>query len=184
MSQLLHTLPQAIADRLKPLMPKIRECKGIAGRFNLERLQKESINTPALLVSVLELKQTTPAAGPVHFFDLSMAAFIVTKDQLGLSRDEAGANIAAALCAYVPDKRWGEPACGEARNVRGQSIVTAGFLKTSASLWAVTWTQPCTFATIPKPEAMGVELYLGHVPEIGAAHTDDYERIGEIPDVV
>lgn len=178
MSALLHRLPGVVAAELKLLIPDARECKGIAGRFNLDRLKNESVTTPAILVSVLDLKQTSGAAGPVHFFDLSMAAFVVTKDQLGLKRDEAAAIIATAIAAHVPDRRWGEAACGEARDVRGQSVVSAGFLKSAASLWAVTWTQPCTLTLSETVEPVDLTLFVGHAPHVGVENEDDYVEVG------
>lgn len=178
MTDLLFSLPGIVAARIKLILPAVRTCEGIAGRFNLERLKTESVQSPAVLVSVLDLKQNGGAAGPVHFFDLSMAAFIVTKDQLGLSRDAAAAAMTTAIAAYVPDRRWGQADCGEARNVRGQSIVNAGFLKSAASLWAVTWTQPCTFTASDVAEPVALELYVGQSPQTGADHVADYTRIG------
>jgi hypothetical protein len=178
MSRLLHRLPGAVADSLRVLVPDARECRGIAGRFNLDRLKSESVTTPGILVSILDLKQVAGAAGPIHFFDLSMAAFVVTKDQLGLKRDESAAIITTAIAAYVPDSRWGESACGEARDVRGQSVVTSGFLKSAASLWAVTWTQPCTIDASEVSAPVDLQLFVGQAPHVGAASEDDYVQIG------
>ncbi|KQI67002.1 hypothetical protein AN189_17910 [Loktanella sp. 3ANDIMAR09] len=179
MTGLLQELPEAVAARLKEVLPATRTCKGITGRFNLERLKSDAIQTPAVLVSILDIKQADTAAGAFHTFDLAMAAFIVTKDALGLDRDAAAAAMMGALATAVPDRRWGRPDCGQARNVRGQSVVTAGWQKSAASLWAVTWTQPCTFDPAVEDAPLGVDLYVGQSPDIGADHINEYTRIGE-----
>ena len=180
MTKLLQDLPGIVAARLKLILPGARQCEGIAGRFNLERLKTDAIRTPAILVSILDLKQNGGAAGPVHYFDLSMAAFIVTKDQLGLGRDAAAAAMTTAIAAYVPDRRWGRADCGEARGVRGQSVVTAGWQKSAASLWAVTWTQPATFTPSDTAEPVDLALYVGQVPQVGPDHAQDYTLIGGV----
>lgn len=178
MSDLLTALPIAVADRIKLLLPNLLECKAAAGRYNVERLMDETIRAPGVIVSILQMKQVKGNAGPQHFYHLDMAAFIITKDKLGLPRDEAASNIAMALAALIPDKRWGHNDAGQAENVRGQSLVTAASLKVKASLWAVTWTQPVTFTVMPVSETLDPVFYVGLAPKIGEAHIEDYEQIG------
>ena len=182
MSALLTDLPRAVADDLKVLLPGLRQCDAITGRFNLERLKAEAVQAPAVLVSLLELAQKSGWAGPHHGFEASMAAFVVTTERMGaLPRDQAAANMTALIGAHVPDRRWGIAECGEAGNVRAQPIVNAGMEKSRASLWAVTWVQPLVLEPLPGTVPADLTLYLGIAPEIGAGHEDDYEQIGGTP---
>lgn len=178
MSDLLARLPGVIAAELKPLLPDLRECRAIAGRFNVERLRAERIAAPSVLVSLIGLRERDGFAGRVAQFDLSLAAFVVTKDQLGIGRDAAAAAITAHIAAHVPGRCWGEDALDEARGIEAQSIVTAEAEKSAASLWAVTWTQPCVLRGTAEPEPLDTAIYVSREPKIGADHEADYDRIG------
>jgi len=182
MSALLTDLPLAVAQDLKVLLPGLRQCDAIAGRFNLERLKAEAVQAPAVRVSLLDLAQKAGWSGPRHGFEASMAAFVVTTERMGeLPRDQAAANMAALIAAHVPDRHWDITECGEAQNVRAQPIVNAGMEKSRASLWAVTWVQPLVLEPLPETEPADLTLYLGVAPEIWAGHEDDYEQIGDTP---
>lgn len=182
MSSLLTNLPQTVALDFKLLLPGLKQCDAIAGRFNLERLRAEAVRAPAVLVSLLELTQKAGWSGPRHGFEAAMAAFVVTTDRMGaLPRDQAAAAMAGLIAAYVPDRHWEIDDCGEAQNVRAQPIVNAGMEKSKASLWAVTWVQPLVLQPLPETQPADLTLYLGTAPEIGADHQDDYEQIGDTP---
>lgn len=181
MSDLIQTLPDAVAARILTILPELRTCEGTEGRFNLERLKSKSIAAPAVLVSIVGIRQRAGRTGPGHVFHLSMAGFVVTKDAPALPRDRAAAAICQALCGFIPDKRWGRHECGEAEDVEAQPLITRATDAAAASLWAVTWSQPCTLTLAPQPQALDPAVYVSHVPEIGAGHLDDYELIGGAP---
>jgi len=178
MSDLLQALPDLVAAKVRTVLPALRTCEGTEGRFNLERLKSKSIPAPAVLVSIIGLRQREGAAGPGHRFALDMTAFIVTRDVPALPRDRAAAAIAQAICTLVPDKRWGRVECGEAERVEAQPLVTRATDGAAASLWAVSWVQPCTLALAPVPEPIDPAVYLGQAPLIGEDHEDDYDLIG------
>jgi len=182
MNALLNELPQAVADELGALLPGLRQCNAIAGRFNLDRLKSEAVLAPAVRVSLIGLAQKAGWAGPHHGFEAQMAAFVIATERMGaLPRDVAAANMAAVIAAHVPDRHWGLDACGEAQGVRAQPIINAGMEKSKASLWAVTWMQPVALAPLPDGEPADLTLWLGTPPEIGAGHPEDYEDMGETP---
>lgn len=182
MTALLTDLPREVALSLDTLLPGLRQCDAIAGRFNLERLKAEAVRAPAVRVSLLDLAQKTGWAGPHHGFEASMAAFVITTDHMGeLPRDQAAANMAALIAAHIADRHWEIAACGEAQDVRAQPIVNAGMEKSKASLWAVTWMQPVVLEPLPGAEPADLTLYLGTAPDIGSDHAGDYEPVGDAP---
>ena len=179
---LLAALPGLVAARIKLVLPGLRECRGIAGRFNLDMLRAKGVAAPAVLVSRLRLRQDQTFAGPHHSYIVQMGAFIVAKDELGLGRDEAVANMAQALLQLIPDMLWGLPAdLGGAVDVAEEPILSIGTEKQAVALSAVTWSQPVALRGLPEAPAITPELYLGQAPRIGAAFEDDYELIGGAP---
>lgn len=180
-SDLLATFSDTIAAAIKTGFPSLRVCKTIAGRFDLERLKKDSIAAPAVLVSHLGSTQGKTLSGNLPTFDFSMAAYVVTRDRPGLSRDAAGANITQALLQLVPESHWGLEDLGPAYKVREQTLVSAKTKGAAASLRVVTWLQPATLTVVPALVPVPIELYLGHSPHVGTGHEGDYEQIGGTP---
>lgn len=177
----LASLPGAIAAELRELLPGLRQCEGMEGRFDLDELKTVTARAPAVLVARLGASMPRPLAGPHWHYHLRMAAFVVTKDTLDLRRDLAAGAICQALLRRIPGATWGLAACGDARDVADQSLSGAALKAKGIALWAVTWTQPVVLADLPEDVPVALELYVGQAPEIGAAHEDDYVRIGGEP---
>lgn len=175
---LLSELPDLIAGEVKFTFPDLRQCEGMAGPFNLEDLKASGIKAPAVLISMLGLRQAKTYSGAVQSYVMDMAAYVVTRDGLGLARDDAAANICQGLLALIPDRDWGEADLGSAEKVAARSLVTRAVKKTTTSLWAVTWSQPVTFRGQDYAGPQPIELYVGQAPDIGADHEADYEQIG------
>lgn len=175
---LLAALPGCAAESIRAVLPQLRDCRGIAGRLNLDEVKRRGINAPAVLVSRLGARQVQALAGPLHVFEVSMAAFVVTRDAVGLPREDAAQAITAALLRLVPENTWRQVGVGPAEKVAEQALATTDTEKSAISLWAVTWVQNVTLQDRPAPGEIAPELYLGQAPLIGAAHEADYERIG------
>ncbi|KAF0676739.1 hypothetical protein [Profundibacterium mesophilum] len=171
---LLTRLPAAIAQRYKAALPGLRECRAISGRFDVERLRSESVLAPAVLVSVLGLDEDAALAGPHRTVTLQMAAFVITRDRLGLSADAAAAAITHTISRITLAQTWGQPDCGAAEGLSARALVAQGYRQTKAALWALAWRQPAVLAPIAQGEAVPLTLYVSQVPQVGAAHEDDY----------
>ncbi|WP_185962184.1 hypothetical protein [Palleronia caenipelagi] len=174
---LLSDLPDTICAAVRTRMPELRECRPHAGLFNLEELKKTGLPSPSVLISMLGARQDTPHAGAPAGFLLQMAAYVTVKDALGAPRDIRAANICQVLLQLIPEQRWGVDAFGAARAVRMHTLISGKTRDHGVSLWAVTWDQPVSFFA-PPDAPLGLALYLGEAPKIGAAHEDDYTRIG------
>lgn len=180
-TSLLSELPDLIAAEIKLVFPDLRQCEGMAGPFNLEDLKATSIKAPAVLVSMLGLRQDKTFSGAVQSYMMDMAAYVVTKDALALPRDVAAANICQGLLALIPDECWGQVDLGAAEKVAARSLVTRAVKKMTTSLWAVTWSQPVVFRGADMTAPQAIELYVGQAPDVGADHEADYELIGGAP---
>lgn len=175
---LLSDVPERVCDAVRLVLPDLRSCRPHAGRFDLNELKQSGLAAPAVLVSVLGAKQGSGHAGGAVVFTLRLAAFVVTRDGLGLPRDVAAGAICQALMDLLPERNWGEPALGAARDVEASTLVSSAARDVAASLWAVTWSHPVTlFHHAPGP--LGAELYVAQTPPEGEAVA--YEEIGGQP---
>ena len=174
---LLAALPDLIADRIKVTLPDLKTCKGQAGRFDLEALKKKSVAAPAVLVSVLGFAQSEGFSGPSPSFLLEIAAYVITKDAMGLPRDTAAAGISQTLLRLVPEQVWGQVGVGAARDVRGIPLMTAASDQ-AVSLWAITWRQPITLTGAPLSAPQPVTIYVGQAPQIGTDFEHAYDQLG------
>lgn len=179
---LLATLPATVAGRIHATLPGLRECRGIVGRLNVEHIRQMGVKTPAVLVSRLRARQDKTYAGPHRTFRLQMAAFILCKDELGLQRDLAAANIAQVLLDLIPDQQWDIPDhVLPAEAVVEEPLVSVEANKQGLALTAITWDQVVALSPFPVPDPITPELYMGQAPHVGAANEADYERIGAAP---
>ena len=178
-ADLLGTLPDLIATEIHAALPGLRECRGIAGRLDVEALKSKGIAAPAVLVARLRSRQDRTYAGPHHTYRLQMAAFILCKDTLGLTRDQAAANVAQVLMRIIPENQWQLPDhVHPAELVTEEPLVSAASDKAALALTAVTWEQVIAVAAFEAPLAITPEIYLGQSPQIGLGHEGDYEQIG------
>lgn len=180
-ADLLSALPDIIADRVRLTLPDLRTCRGQAGRFDVEALKKMSIAAPAVLIATTRLSQAEIYAGPHLSYTIEMAAFVITKDALGLPRDTAAANICQTLLALIPEKTWGEPGVGAAQGVVALPLITAAQDKLSTSLWAVSWRHQIAFSALPAGVALPIEVYAPTDVLNGAGDPGDYEPVGGAP---
>ncbi|AZB57257.1 hypothetical protein EBL89_18380 [Cereibacter sphaeroides] len=179
---LLGDLPELIAAGIGKVLPGLRECRGISGRLDVEELKRRGIAAPAVLVSRLRTRQDRSFAGPHHSWRLQMGAFILCKDELGLPRDRAAANIAQALLRLIPGTCWGRPDdLAPAEAVAEEPLVSLASDRLALALTAVTWEQVVALTPFEAPSAIRPEVYLGQAPQIGSDHEDAYVRIGGAP---
>lgn len=176
---LIARLPDLIAAQVATVLPDLRVCKGMVGGFDVAELKRQGFAAPAVLVSRLGIEHRQTLAGPHRLFAISMAAFIVTRDAMGLPRDIAAANIASALLRMIPDANWGEPGVGPAEDVEERVLVTRAARDVTASLSAVIWRQPVALEPLPGSDPLPIQLYVGQEPRVGPGFEEDYDTIGE-----
>lgn len=180
-SDILFALPGLVATQIGIALPALATCRGFAGRFDVATLRRLGISAPAVLVSRLGARQSEVLAGPHKIFEADMAAFIITKDAIGLPRDEAAQNISSVLLRLIPERTWGQVGVGAAQRVRETGLITEASEKEAISLWGITWMQPLVLDGYPVTVPQPLSLYVGQEPNVGAAHQGDYEQIGGQP---
>lgn len=164
----LSDLPEIVAARIRAVLPELATCAGIVGRLDLDEVQRSAYATPAVLVSRLRLDQAVSLAGPHHVYRAVMAAFVLTKNTLGLSRETAATNIAQVILQVLPDARFGRADIGPARNIAEEPLVTPAIRKAGVAISAITWEQEVALLPLPPTLAITPRVYVGD-EEIGGA---------------
>lgn len=165
---LLAELPNLIASQISAALPELQTCAGMLGGFDIEELKRQGLKAPAVLVSRLGVTHTTGFAGPHRRVAVAMAAFVVTRDQLGLKREIALGNISSTLLRMVPDNCWGLAGVGPADQVAERVLVNREARSVTAALSAVTWNQMVTLAPLPDSEIIPIEFYTTGLGEDGS----------------
>lgn len=178
---LLAVLPQLVAEQVSAWLPHLATCKGIVGRIDLAEVKRQGISAPAVLVSRFGTRIDRTLAGPHRHYLTDMSAFVVTKSTVNLDRNEAAAAITQVLLARLPDMNLETDGVGVVSDVAEHSLITTDVQKEGLALWAVTWRLEIALADLPAAPPINPALYVGWAPRIGAAHVDDYERIGGTP---
>ncbi|WP_296639191.1 hypothetical protein [Roseinatronobacter sp.] len=158
---LLAALPDLVAECIRGHLPRLKSCEGMLGGFDLDELKRTGLASPAVLVSRLAIRPRDTLAGPHRRVTLAMAAFVVTRDEMGLKRDTALSNITATLIQIIPDNCWGLVGVGPAERIEERVLINRAARQVTASLAVVTWDQPVTLAELPQGTVLRPELYLG-----------------------
>jgi hypothetical protein len=156
----LSALPNIVAGQIHATLPALATCTGIVGRLDMEEVAAKGWKTPAVLVSRLRLDQQNALAGPLYTYRATMAAFVLTKDELGLPRDEAACAIAQAILQLLPDARFARADIGPAERIAEEPIVTPAIRKAGVALSAVTWEQDITLQPLPEATPITPDLYV------------------------
>lgn len=180
-ADLLHHLPDRIAIAIKELIPDLRTCESFEGRVTNGELKQLAAKAPGVLVTRTGLRQASSASGDQQELHCRMSAIVVTKNALGEPRDRAAQVISQVLCALIPENDWGlrEEGVGRARTLSEEGFITEDTRKQGVSIWGLAWIQPVVLQAAAEIVPVELQTLISHVPEIGAAHEDDYVDIAE-----
>ena len=163
-----NDLLAAIAAELRGRLPKLRSCEVHDGKWDASELKRWTVRTPAVLIAWLGTTRTETPGEAWTDCSQQLAAYVVTRDQEGLSRGAAARNLVDWLLLYVPRVRWGFSSAsdassaagiGTATDLRAENLYSGAIDKTGVALWAVTWRQAlrlgparrCPPSSTPRP---------------------------------
>ncbi len=169
----------AVIAAIGTTLPGLHEVAAHEGRFSAESLKRFATRAPGVRVAVLAMEDPKEAASGEIDWRVRIAAFVVTKDEPGLSRDDGALNIAGALATLIAGNRFGLDFAGAAKPPRAQTMMSTELAKTGATIWAVEWTQVLRLGVDAYliDGVLPADLYIGFAPNIGAAHVDDYLHV-------
>lgn len=136
--QSFHDMLTACVASLRDL-PGVKGCDAFGGRFDQAALERFGAQTPQIRVAVLRIPSTEWVDTGEFDAVVEMAAFIVTRDEPGLSRDLAALRLVQQVMVKVHAERWGQSKVHPGRGVRAENIYSSGVQKGGVALWGVTW---------------------------------------------
>jgi phage gp37-like protein len=155
----IETVRTAIVDMIDAEISALKTCEAHPGRFDLTELKRVAANAPAVFVAALATGQQENIGGDT-WAPVSFAAFIVTKDQPGKTRDSLALDIVNALLVLADSNDWdSEDVVEDPVNLRSQNLYSSSIDKNGIAMWAITWQQ---------------KIKLGNVTDVAAL--DDFLR--------
>ena len=160
----INELRLAVPTRILQLMPSLRACQAIFGRFNLDELETYSAKVPAAFFSVTEARPEVQAGGQ---FDLALtlAVFLLAE---GKDRDsQAWAMAEAVALMLTPDCRWNLQNLTGPADIKVAPVLGAQIKAKGVAIAAVSWRQVLTRASLHAFASAGVlldELYVNGDP--------------------
>ena len=166
----------AVAADLKAKFPAVKSCEVHPGQFDMKELARISAQAPAFRVAIYEFSKIAEADGGEVDYNCGLSLAIITTDKKDLPREVAAVNLSEQLtrllakgqlfgCDYVFPSH-----SPTARNLYGGELS-----RKKVQMWEVKWRQT---VRLGDPEwqdgVMPSKLYLGHAPNIGPGHEDDY----------
>lgn len=156
-SSRIETLKGALVSNIEAILPQLKECRAIGGRFNIDELEKRSIRAPAVLIGVLKSPVKQSADGSVDV-DANIAAFCLTEGNEE-KRDAACWVMAEAIAAMLSStKHWGVGGFGQPTRIDIEPVISADTRSRGVTLVAV------TFSNTVRNINAGVFTDQGHVP--------------------
>ena len=152
----------------------LRTIESHPGMWDRQELERYTMPTPAVLVSVLggdeARHQGASAMEPVEF-----AAFIVVK---GRDRDDLAVAISEQVASIVLDNRWGVGCTRRASRVRRSNLYSSNVGRKTIAMWSVSWSQDVEILTPKSADEFddfntAIANYVVHVEDADATNDPD-----------
>jgi len=137
----MRTLQELLAAVVSDLaqLDGVRACEAFGGRFDLAGLERFGAAVPAIRVAILRIPASRTVDTGELDVDVEMAAFMITRDERGQSRDQQALDLASRVMAAVQAARWGLSKIHPARNIRAENIYSSPAQAKGVALWGVSW---------------------------------------------
>ncbi|EGG93496.1 hypothetical protein IMCC1989_1152 [gamma proteobacterium IMCC1989] len=169
-------LRQKVLEKIKEELPDLKEVSLHPGRFNLDELKRIGTKAPAVYVSLMgtpTVKRIETGENEVY---IRLAAFIVTRDERKLPKDEAALAIVESLLVVIPCQRWGLKNTSDAVNVKADNLFNGSIERKGVAMWAITWEQTLRIGEdVWGGGVLPSEVYVSEDPD--NENEEDYERM-------
>lgn len=178
-------IQQGAVEALGSALANLATCAIYAGEFSGGELGRSSLQSPAVLVACLGgTRERDVESGEVDW-RFRFTAYCMVRNAAGRSaRSVDCLGLVSLAVAAIDGARFGLAGVWQAKVTRLDNLYAEAFDKSGVALWAVTWEQVARLGVDEWAESGSgpLSIYLGIAPDIGAAHVDDYRKIGEIAD--
>lgn len=146
----LTEIRQNMVDQLASQLPALKTCQPHAGRFDAAELRRVAAQAPALFLAVLQIPNLTLNGNNTRVLELSLGAFLATRDQPHYPRDTQMLDLVEQLLQLLPKAKWqdGRVRSVEPASINARNLYSGELDKSGIALWLVSWTQR---AELPPP---------------------------------
>jgi hypothetical protein len=141
MTARLTAFTDTVVGKINEALPKLRECRSIGGRFNLDDLQGRSVKAPAVLVGVLRSPVAVKADNRIEIAS-HCGAFCLTEGAEEKRVAQAWTIAEAVLAVVGSTPHWGIAHVGRAEKLMLEPVLSTKIERRGVTLVAVTWTTP------------------------------------------
>lgn len=140
MSADIDTVRQAIVASLRESLGQHVTVESHGGRFDRQELARYSKRAPAVLVAAMSIPEMldTPRPGRAG---VQWAAFIVTRDAPGATRDTQALTLAESLVRQIPGNTWGVDSTQRPDRINAENLYSGEIDRLGIAMWAVSWRQ-------------------------------------------
>lgn len=175
---LLVNFLNTVKDSFTAAFPLARQCELHSGDLNIDEIRQIAPQLPALLISSGAIGIKEPQADGTNLKPVTIVAYVITRDEAGLTRFESAANIAEALLELVDSNNFAFAGAREATDEQAKNLSTSGLEREKVAMWVVRWVQKLQFGqSFFDDGIMPTRLYVGMDPDTGADNINKYVEI-------
>lgn len=168
MTPALTTYRHMILSAIRAALPELQEVAGHPGRFDLGELKRIAMRAPAVRLAIIGAPAIAERSDERLQMDVSLAAFVITRDAPRLPRDEAALNIVEAIVRLVSLNQWGRQQQDVdfglllPREMRAENLYSGEVDRRGVALWAVSWRQQIILgeSAFAPADVLPAELYV------------------------
>lgn len=153
----LNDYREAVATDLRAVLPASVHVETHGGRFDEGEIKRVGGKAPAVFVAVLDVADIEAGNGAI-LGDVTMGAFVATKDAPAMRRDEAALALAVVVTRRVALAEW--PAEHTPQRVAARNLFSASQDRTGLALWAVSWRQRVAIAPLEDQDPATLDEFL------------------------
>lgn len=142
------------------------------GRFdNVEEIRRFATRAPCVLVAALRIP-VDDAGGGLVVLPAMWGAFVITRDAGDLSRGDAAAALAEAVCLAIRDNEWGRDDVNTPTSIDARNLYATEIDKLGVAMWGVGWQQTVAYPSIDQAQLDAMAPFLTFHQDIDMAPPD------------
>ena len=135
------SLREAIRTTIETEVTTLEKVYTHGGRFDQEQLKRWAVQSPCVVVGVLNIPSVSSDSGQC-VASVEWGAFIVASNTETMKRDaHALVLLESVLGVVTPSQRWGDDLASMPDGVKASNLYSGKLDSTGVAIWAVTWTQ-------------------------------------------
>jgi phage gp37-like protein len=137
----IRVLRDSVVRRIGEKVPGLRTCEAHDGNYDLDELTRVYKATPAALVVVLGVQDTTIEGG-LGVANVRLGVAVLVADTKPLVRANNAIDLAEDVLRLARNEYWNDVlTVRKATNLKSENLYSGGVDKQGVSLWLVSWLQ-------------------------------------------